>query len=91
MKFWPAFARRSTQFSVAVWPKYCNNNNYYISNNCTINDNPGFQLISSDEAVWPGYRLARREEVEGNMEEVQIAITDEWAIVELEDGEISGL
>ena len=58
---------------------------------CTINDNPGFQLISSDEAVWPGYRLARREEVEGNMEEVQIAITDEWAIVELEDGEISGL
>jgi len=53
-------------------------------------DGGGFQLISSDEAVWPGYRLARREEVEGNMEEVQIAITDEWAIVELEDGEISG-
>jgi len=49
-----------------------------------------FQLIASDEAVWPCYRLARRDEVEENMEEVQIAITDEWAIVELEDGEISG-
>ena len=49
-----------------------------------------FQLINSDEPIWACYRMARREEVEGNMEEVQLAITDEWAIVELEDGEISG-
>ena len=47
-------------------------------------------MINSDEPIWACYRMARREEVEGNMEEVQLAITDEWAIVELEDGEISG-
>ena len=47
--------------------------------------------MPSDQDLWPCYRLARREEVEENMEEVQLAITDEWAIVELEDGEISGM
>jgi len=49
-----------------------------------------FKLIKSSEDVWPGYRLARVAEVERNLQEVKRVITSGWAIVELEDGEISG-
>merc|ERR1711872_935181 len=49
-----------------------------------------FVVIKRDDDVWPGYRLARREEVKRNMEKVQMVITDKWFIVSLEDGAIYG-
>jgi len=48
-----------------------------------------FKLIKSSEDVWPGYRLARVADVKRNLQEVKRVITSGWAIVELEDGEIS--
>ena len=37
------------------------------------------------------YRLARIDDVKENFEKVKKYITDKWAIIELGDGEISGM
>jgi len=47
-----------------------------------------FKLIHENETVLPDYRLARREDLV--KEKVKMVLTNKWAIVELEDGEISG-
>ena len=52
---------------------------------------PVFKLINSNEAMPPDYHLALREEVKENLEKVKKVITDKWAIIELGDGEISGM
>ena len=66
------------------YPMYCSHSSISLSI-------PAFAVIPQNDDVWPGYRLARRKEVERNIEKVKMVITDEWAIVSFEDGEILGM
>ena len=52
---------------------------------------PAFVMIKQTEPIWTGYCLATRADVLQNLEEVKKVITLEWAIVDLEDGVISGI
>ena len=49
-----------------------------------------FKLIDYNLPILPGFRLATKEDVENNMTKVMDVILNEWAIVELEDGSVSG-
>ena len=49
-----------------------------------------FKLIDYNLPILPGFRLATKKDVENNMTKVMDVILNEWAIVELEDGSVSG-